>query len=228
MKQSARERLSTLNRRYREITIESQDKERTETVYYRRPTEAEDNILQQAMREEGEDIRASLKNAEEGKESVFQTLVKFFEEDNIDYSLNTIVEDRLPSIRRNAMSDAGLKFLDDDATEEEQQQWREKFSPEFERLLNEAKDEYRSYDRAVLAVKAAEVRVSKLAQERAVEIYRRRLIAQSLYDKLEDGSYELIYDKPEEVPEYLDKETIDLLANKIIEEINRFKNVPLK
>lgn len=223
-----KEKLAGLNRQFREMALTSADGETTEIVYYRRPTELEDDVLRKMMEDEFETIKDTLKNAPGGKSSMYDSLVKNFLETKIDNAIGYIVLERIPAIRKTAMLESGVEELDKDASEQEREEWLEKFKGPFDRMVQEAKDEWKDVPAEVLAARAAESRVEALARERAYEVYRRCLIAQSLYGRDEQGTYSRIFEKQEEVQAYLDKDTIDSLATKIVEEINRFKNVPLK
>lgn len=224
-----KEKLASLNRQYREIILKSQDGETELPVYYRRPTEMEDEILRKAMENEFESIRDGLKNSAEGKESLFDQLVKSFSEGKPDAAINYIVLERIPGIREAAKIEANLKDLSDDASQEEKDEWLEKFKEPFDRRVQDAKDEWKDVPIEVLASRAAESRIEAIARERAYEIYRRCLVAQSIYLKDDEtDKYERVYDSPEDVKADLDKTTIDTLATKIVEEINRYKNLPLK
>ncbi len=231
---SFKERLAGLNRQYRPIMLKSVDGEIEEKVFYRRPTEMEDELLRKDMEDEFEHIRDRLKRAEEGKESLYDTLYRNFIESKVDNAIGYIVLERIPGIRAAAMLEAGLENLKDDATQEDKDAWMEKFKPPFDRMVQEAKDEWKDTPHEVLASRAAESRVENIARERAYEVYRRCLIAQSIYGQDEEENYVRIFagnDKKsgaDEVSEWLDKDTIDALASKIVEEVNRNKNVPLK
>lgn len=223
-----KEKLASLNRQYREMVLESSDKSDSLTVYYRRPTELEDDILRRDMEEEFHTIKSTLKDSGDGKESMYDTLYKNFIETKIDNAIGYIVLERIPGIRKLAINEAGLEELPKDASKEDREAWLEKFKPPFDRMVEEAKDEWRDTPHEVLAARAAESRVESFARERSMETYRHCLIQQSVYGKDDDGNFERIFLESKEVPEFLDKDTIDMLANKIVEEINRYKNVPLK
>lgn len=224
-----KEKLASLNRQYREIILKSQDGETEMPVYYRRPTEMEDEVLRKAMESEFESIRDGLKSAQDNKESLFDQLVSQFSKESEQVCINYIIIDRLPGIREVAKIEAELKDLDDDATQEEKDAWFEKIKEPIDRKVQEAKDEYADVPKEVLANIAAEKRVESLARERAWEIYRRCLIAQSVYLKDDEtDQFVRVYDGPDEVKSDLDKDTIDTLATKILAEVNRYKNVPLK
>lgn len=224
-----KEKLASLNRQYREMILKSQDGTNELPVFYRRPTELEDDILRKAMEQEFEAIKDGLKHAGEGKDSLFEQLRKSFNEGKPDAAIGYIVLERIPGIREAAKLEASLKDLGDDATQEEKDAWLEKFKEPFDRRVQDAKDEWKEVPIEVLASRAAESRIEAIARERSYEIYRRCLIAQSVYGKDDDTSeFGRIFEGPDEVSEYLDKDTIDNLASKIVEEINRYKNLPLK
>ncbi len=223
-----KEKLASLNRQYREIVLKSQDGETEMPVYYRRPTEMEDEILRKAMENEFEVIKTTLKHPSDGKESLFEQLLKSFAEGKSEAAIGYIVLERIPGIREAAKMEASLKDLGEDATQEEKDEWLEKFKEPFDRRVQEAKDEWKDVPIEVLASRAAESRVDAIARDRAYEIYRRCLIAQSLYLKDDESDqYERIYEGADEVKRDLDKDTIDSLAGKIVEEVNRYKNRPL-
>jgi hypothetical protein len=224
-----KEKLAGLNRQYREIELTSKDGSQSMNVYYRRPTELEDDLLRKQMEEEIEAISDGLKTAPEGKESFYDTIHKVFLEGKSENAIGYIVLEGIDEIRNAAKIEAELEDLPADATQEQKDEWLAKFKPIFDRRVEEAKDMWKDTPHEVLATRAAEARVLKISRDRAYEVYRRCLIAQSIYGKDEEsGLFERIFEKPEEVPEYLDKDTIDTVAGKVVEEINRFRNVPLK
>ncbi len=229
MAQSAKEKLATLNRRFRPIEIVSQDGEQTETLYYRRPTETEDGVLRKMMEEHFESVRDGLKTGADGKTSAYEMFRNAYLREKPEVSVDTIISDRIDEIGRKTRLDAGLKEYPEDGTEEEKAAWKDAFEKHYDAVVQEFREPWLGTDIDVLAVKAAESKVSRIAQERAIEVYRRALIQQSLYSKDEaQGTYELIFAETDEVPDFLDKDTIDMLANRIMEEMNRFRNVPLK
>lgn len=225
MANAFKEKLAALRRQYKEIPIKSIDGEAEEIVYYRRPTEMEDEALQKDMKTEFESIKDSLRTGGDRK-SVYDELRGHFL-DARNEAVNYLILERLPSIRKAAMAEAGLEELDKDATDEQKKEWEEKIKEPFERLREEAKDEWKDFPDEVLASRAAESRIDYLAQEQAWAVYRRSLVSQSLFGKDDDG-FVRIFDDADDVAEFLDKDTIDTLAVKIADEIKKHKNVPLK
>lgn len=227
MANAFKEKLAALRRQYKEIPIPSIDGESEEIVYYRRPTEMEDEALQKDMKAEFESIKETLRTADEGKKSVYDELRWHFLEGRNE-AINYLVLERLPSIRKAAMAEAGLEELDKDATDEQKKEWEEKIKEPFERLREEAKDEWKDFPDEVLASRAAESRIDYLAQEQSWAVYRRSLVSQSLFGKDEDEGFVRIFDDADDVAKFLDPDTINMLAVKIADEIKKHKNVPLK
>lgn len=104
-----KEKLASLNRQYREMILKSQDGTNELPVFYRRPTELEDDILRKAMEQEFEAIKDGLKHAGEGKDSLFEQLRKSFNEGKPDAAIGYIVLERIPGIREAAKLEASLK-----------------------------------------------------------------------------------------------------------------------
>lgn len=223
---SLKDRLSTLNRQYKEIEIQAMDKESSEIAYYRRPTEIEDNILRKAMSEENETILKSLK---EGDESVYATLLDMFEKSDVGISIDYIASTQIENIRQSSVKELGKDEPDKDSSQEERDAYVEELKPIFERRMGEIREIIGKDPKDVLAQKAAQSRIEKIAMERAWEIYRRRLIAQALYEKDEDSDlFKRVFTKHEEVPEFLDTDTINTITSKIIEEMQKVRPLPLK
>lgn len=221
-----KDKLSVLNRQFREIEIKSLDGNSSETGYYRRPTEIEDSILKKAMNEEYETILAGLKS---GDESVYHTLVDLFKNSSQDASINILIGAQTDEIRQASVRELGKKEPDAETPDEEREAYIEELKPIFERRVEELRNLLKLEPEDVLPEKAAQSRVEAIARDRAFEIYRRRLIAQSLYEKDEDtDKYELVFESHEEVPEFLDTDTINTITKAIIDEMNRVKNLPLK
>lgn len=220
-----KDRLATLNRQFQEIEITSLDGETKETAYYRRPTEYDDSILKKAMNEEYESISKGLK---EGDDSTFETLKGLFAESPRAASIEALVASQINELRQASVRELGKPELDETATDEERKAFIEELTPIFERKAQELRDILDKESDDVLPTKAAQARVEAIARDKAFEIYRRRLIAQSLYEKDEEtGEYVLSF-AVEEVPKFLDTDTINTITTVIIGEMNRVKNLPLR
>jgi hypothetical protein len=221
-----KDKLSVLNRQFREIEIQSLDKTSKEVGYYRRPTEIEDSILRKAMNEEYETILGGLK---EGETSVYHTMIDLFKNASTEAAVNTLIASQADDIRAQSARELGKLEPDADTSKEDREAYIEELKPIFERKVEELRKVLNMEPEDVLPMKAAQTRIETIARDRAFEIYRRRLIAQSLYEK-DDATdkFELVFAKHEEVPESLDTDTINTIAKAIIDEMNRVKNLPLK
>lgn len=221
-----KDRLSVLNRQFREIEITSLDSTKTELAYYRRPTEIEEQILRKAMNEEFEVI---LKGLKYGEPSVFHNFVELFKTAGKEAAVNAIINSQTETMRQDAVRELGEEEPAKDSSEADRDAYIERLKPFFEDRVKRLRGILDVEPDDVLPEKAAEIRIEAIARERAWEIYRRRLIAQSLYEKDEDtDQYVLAFENHEEVPEALDSDTINALTRSILDEVNRVKNLPLK
>jgi hypothetical protein len=223
---SMKDRLSTLNRQYREIEIKALDGDSQEIAFYRRPTEIEDDILRKAMSEEYDTILTGLKD---GDNSVYATLLEMFAKSDVALSIDSLVSSQAQAIRQRAVKELGKPEPKEDTTDEDRKAYIDELVPIFERYAEDIREMLRKDPKDVVASKAAQARVESIASDRAFEIYRRRLIAQALFEKDEaTDQFTRVFETQEQVPEFLDTDTINSITSKIMEEMNRVKNLPLK
>ncbi len=221
-----KDKLSVLNRQFRELTITSVDGTNSETGYYRRPTEIEESILRKAMSEEYETIVSGLKG---GSPSIYDTLLELFKSQPKRVCADAIVAAHADDLRARSITELGRPEPTSDDSEEDRKAFIDDLTPIFERRANELRDTMELEESDALAEKATQARIEAIARERAFEIYRRRLISQCLYEKNEEtDAYELVFDNHEDVPKALDSDTINTITKAILDEVNRVKSLPLR
>ena len=119
--------------------------------------------------------------------------------------------------------------LAEGATKEEEEAWVAKFTPIFERLVEENIEAMKENSLEELAAKCVDIQTDTQANKVAYDVYRLNLIQQSILepDDANPGKHKLVFDTPEEVEEMLSPGTIDMLSDRIAEEVRQEKNIPL-
>lgn len=229
-----KDKLSALERPQIEMTLKSADSRREVAFLYQRPTEIVDAYLKQQLNDEYEAAMDSLKESKNGKKSTRDVLYDQFVEGGKETSANSLLTKELKSIREEVIRQIQLDPPEEDASQEVKDEFMAEFRPAFEDELTRRRTRYCERELADLAHRATEMRLSEIALERATQIYRRSLVAHAIYERLEDdrgeatGEVTLAFESEHEVAEFLPSDTIDKLADRIIEELNRARSLPLK
>jgi rubrerythrin len=221
-----KDRLSVLNRQFREVTIRSIDSDDSEIAYYRRPTELEDQVLRKAMNEEFETL---IKGFKAGESSTYQHFIELFKVAGKEASVNAIINSQTETMRQDAVRELGEAEPAADSSKEDREAYVEKLKPLFEQRVERLRGILNAEPDDVLPEKAAEIRIESMARDRAWELYRHRLIASSIYEK-DDATdqFELVFENHEDVPNCLDSDMINTITKLVLDEINRVKNLPLR
>jgi hypothetical protein len=228
-----KDKLASLDRPRIKITIKSRDGGREVDAYYQRPTEMVDTVLRQAINDEYDAAMQRLKDKGESGKSVHEVIRETYVEKGAESAINTLLVKELGSVRQEAVRILGIDPPGDDASEEEKNRYSEELRPIFDEELERRRDRYRKEDLSKLCDRATELRVSDLASERAQEIYRRSLVAQSIYEEDQDtsgqptGKYLLAFDDDKDVAENLASDTITTIANRVVEELQKVRSLPL-
>lgn len=222
-----REQLGNLNRQYRAIEIPSADGESSVTAYYRRPAAAEDKESGKSYDEEFKAAKAGLHAAENDEPSAYQRFETMFSEDKPEHSINAILNGMAADLRRAAVMELELTPPADGASKAEIAEFVDKIRPTYERMLEAERANLQEYPADILARRAAEQKVYGIATERATDVFTRRLVAQSLYERTEAGEYSLLFSDADEVARELDSDTIATIVRKINAEVARSRSGPL-
>lgn len=233
------EKLAALDRPETPITISSLDGKQEVKLVYVRPTLAKDQVLQKALQEEYDSVLAGLKATDpESGSSIYSRLLEQYIELGKENATNYLVQPQLWKIRQDTLTELELVPVDDlkkDATEEEKAAHKEAeeafigvFKPAFEARYEKVRallSEQNSIEE--LAHKCATLQIETRARERAIEVHRRNLVADSLWYREQDGDpLQRAFANADEVAEYCAASTIVSLANKISEELEKQRNLP--
>jgi hypothetical protein len=235
---SIKDKLSQLGRPVKKISLTSRDGSQELDVYYQCLTTLKERILREAMREEFEKSIAEFKQVKEGQVlSVYETWKKEFEGIGAEKCAKFIVASDRMAIRAETIRLMTREPLAEGATKEDEEAWIAEFTPIFEQQVEESVAAVKeSASLEELAEKAVNINVETEANKYAYDIYRMRLIQESILEpeldandkELSPPKYKLVFSNPKEVEELLSTETIDSLSAKITEEVRQAKTLPLK
>jgi hypothetical protein len=194
-----------------------------------------ERILREQMKEEFTSAVATLKKKpNEDEPSLFDQWKKDFTELGAEKCAQFIVYSNTSELRTEAIRQMGRDPLLPDAPEEEVEAYKKEFVPLMEGLLKTSVDEMKTQDVDELANQAVDIQVDLQANKSANDLYRLRLIRESIFEKETDTSgapltdkYKLVFDNTSEIEELLAPTTIDDLASMIAEEVRIARSVPL-
>lgn len=234
---SVKDKLSQLGRPMVEMKLMSRDETQEISVWYQCLTTLNERILREAMREQFDVAVLSFKVVKPGDTiSLYARWLKEFEDVGLDKCAKFIVASDRIAIRAEAIREMDKPPVLETATEDEKAAWIAEFSPIFERLVEENVAAMKDNELSALAEKAVDLQITEQANKVAYDIYRLRLIQESILEPItkDDGTiiepvtYKKVFDSSDEVEKLLAPSTIDDLSTKISDEVRLAKSIPLK
>lgn len=220
-----KEKLSRLGRPLRKLPI-SIDGEVVE-VTYQRPTAVKDEMLRESMREEYENAMKAFKTAPQDGKSVDEAYRSEFQRLGQEKVVDYLIGRELKVYADEATRNLGRERPAEDADEAIKKLWFDEWKPIFDGVIDAARVEFNKEDGTALIDRAVESQLDQMAKDRAFEIYRRRLILDSIYDD-ENGQLVPVFTAEKEIDEVLAVDTINELGRMISEEVAKAREVPLK